>query len=212
MNSFKVWANIKSHPVATAFMSALRAQNPLWVWTNNSAEASLWCICVDKADINRIAAYYDILANKPLVAHVSPKFNTMPYAEWVYFPMPLNVDVLNNWLASNQLAAPKKSVDDSWKHRSFKLSYWPNMSMYEHGGSEFIMACSHLLHGWCRYEQLLRYDVKQEILDVMLFDSVSEGNLIYNDGFVDEVDISDTKSSNQGMFSSLFKRIVKRFA
>lgn len=215
MANYKLWTNSKDDNAATAFMSAIKIQNHRWSWTENSSEADLWCVCTDGADIAGAVAGYETLIKKPAVAFLSSGFSSMPYPEWVYFRVPLNVSVLHNWLTSKNLGSAQTTQVGSarWLEQAFKLNYWPNVSAYSAGGSEIMMVCSRLLHGWCYYDDLLSFNVDKGTLDTMLADAVAEGNLVYGE---DSSDLSlaafpviEDQEENVGLFKRIFSRFSK---
>lgn len=199
MSKYKLWTNVQNNHVAIAFMAVLKKQNQQWVWTDNSADASLWCICGDEADVNRVTAYYEILSNKPSVAYLSNQFTSMPYAEWAYFPISLNEKILHKWLTVKDLG----THEEQWHHDAFKLNHWPNVSRYV-GGFEIMMVCSRLLNGWCSYQELLKYNIESAMLDVILADAKSEGNLVFQP--------KKSPQSNEASKNTLFKRLFNRFS
>lgn len=212
MANFKLWTNARDDNAATAFMSAIKMQNARWEWTDDSAEACLWCICNDGGrDISQAVASYASLMDKPSVACLSSGFATMPYPEWVYFRVPLNVSVLHSWLSSKQLniADQRNTQDAQWRSQLVKLNYWPNVSDYVNGGSDIMMVCSHLLHGWCQYDELLAFNIDKSTLDVMLSDAADEGNLVYGEVATDALQSQQADTESTGLFKRIFSRFSK---
>lgn len=216
MLNYKLWTNARGHNAAVAFMSAIRIQNHRWVWTHDKDEAALWCICADKPIPDIVTNSYALLSQKPLVAYLSNDFTNIPFSEWVFFRVPLNVKILHKWLETQKLLPEKADMATSnvkWLHNPIKLSYWPNMSTYN-GGSDLVMVCSRLLHDWCRYDDLLAFNINQGTLDGMLKDAVDEGNLVFQDTQMpaknDELIVTDEGTKqNVGLFKRLFSRFSK---
>lgn len=65
-----------------------------------------------------------------------------------------------------------------WYTQPFKLTYWPNMSLYS-DSPELVMLCSALMRDWSMRESVYLYNIQPSMVDILLQDAEAEGNLIY---------------------------------
>lgn len=225
----KLWASHQDAMLMTTLMSGLRVFSKHWQWTGDWQEANLWAVDVETDDIKVLEQrYHECGEPKPKVIYLAENFMPMPVSRWTYFKSPLNIRVLHKWMLSQGFETTRKNyhadvlekdTDAKWRTHRFQLMYWPNITQYAEG-ADIMMVCSVMMHDWCDYNQLIPFNVDDEILAKLLNDAETEGNLIYysNDELSDEeikpieAEKDEVKeevkqeSENLGLLKKLFNR------
>lgn len=215
----KLWA-AQRDKLPITLMSSLRLYSLHWQWCDSQEEADLWCINAETDNIKELEKFYwRCSEKKPKVIYFSEQFVPMPVSDWVFFKTPLNIRVFHRWLLANSFVSTvydnksdsEKNADKKWKTHRFKLTFWPNITQYAEG-ADIMMVCSMMMHDWCDYNQLIPFNIDEEILTHLLNDAEEEGNLRYEQKKLIPDNSSkapSVKEDNENL--GLFKKIFSRF-
>lgn len=222
-SSTAVWSNNTQSGVVVAFKSLIHVQFPSWKWIREPEKAGLWCLDLEGADVDDVVSRYQQCAEpKPKVIFLSREFAVGPVSEWVYFRCPLNPGVLNAWVrangldvgegaASNTVASPAPTENQSWRTHSFKLKKWPNTTDYS-DSADVVFVCGGMIRDWHTIADVHELKVDFSILEKLLDDAQEEGNMEFdalhldvefNSSFVDLPDKKEPAPKSTGMWGRL---------
>lgn len=180
--AFAIWSPHRDSNCVNAFKAMLGLRAEQWVWSDNAAQAHWWIIDGTRSDCGEHTAALRHQRNQANLhgAILAPDWSAVKDPIWTFFKVPLQVSLVYRWIDASQ---PKRArMPVSLAGRQLKLQRWPNMARYTRQvgiseGMQLTVACSRLLQGWVRYEEVLSLVTMPSALDTLLRDAYETGIL-----------------------------------